>query len=103
MEIKTECDLIIEQNCEAVMRDGTILRADFYLPQSADSVPALLCRTPYNKGRDVYRAVGESMAAHGYGVVFQDVRGRYGSEGNFLPGLFSSNHKDSEDGYDSVE
>ena len=36
-------------------------------------------------------------------VVFQDVRGRHASDGEFLPGSYSADHRDAEDGYDTAE
>ena len=38
------------------------------------------------------------LAAHGYIVVMQDVRGRYASDGEFTP-----SDQEFEDGYDSVQ
>ena len=81
------------------MRDGVTLYADVYRPDTADPVPVLLQRTPYDKdqGRtgslDVMRA-----ASHGYAVVIQDTRGRYTSEGEFYPFL-----DEPDDGYDTVQ
>ena len=66
------------------MRDGVLLSANVFLPSETARVPAILVRTPYNKGADItpnYQAFVE----HGYAVVVQDVRGRYESEGAFLP------------------
>jgi len=66
------------------MRDGVRLSTNAYLPSEHGRYPAILVRTPYNKGADItpnYRAFVE----HGYAVVVQDVRGRYESEGAFQP------------------
>ena len=93
--------VIKEVDIEATMRDGTVLRADVYRPNVEGRYPTLLHRTPYNKaGRD---EVGNQLAERGYGVVMQDVRGRYASDGAFCPGFFSADHRDSEDGFDTVE
>lgn len=93
--------VIKEVDIEATMRDGTVLRADVYRPNVGGRFPTLLHRTPYNKaGRD---EVGNQLAERGYGVVMQDVRGRYASDGAFCPGFFSADHRDSEDGFDTVE
>lgn len=83
------------------MRDGTVLRADLYRPDAEGDLPVLLCRTPYDKLRR--REVSLRLARLGYLVVVQDVRGRYASDGVFRPGLFSADHSDAEDGYDTVE
>ena len=85
------------------MRDGTVLCADVYRPASSQRFPTLLCRTPYNKERDISIEIARKLAERGYVVVFQDVRGRYASQGEFRPGFFSSDHCDSDDGYDSVQ
>ena len=39
----------------------------------------------------------------GFLYVVQDVRGRYGSDGEFMPGFYSGDHMDDVDGYDTVE
>jgi putative CocE/NonD family hydrolase len=78
------------------MRDGVKLRADIYRPDAEGKFPVLLKRTPYDKGRGV--EFGLKAAARGYVVIFQDVRGRYASEGEWSPFTNESN-----DGYDSVE
>jgi len=43
----------------------------------------LLQRTPYDKSRGV--EFGLKAAARGYVVIFEDVRGRYASEGEWSP------------------
>ena len=83
------------------VRDGTVLRSDVYRPDAPGRFPTLLSRTPYNKLRNPENY--HKLAERGYVVVVQDVRGRYASDGKFQPGFFSSDHRDSEDGYDSVE
>ena len=71
------------------VRDGVRLHTEIYRPKGAkQALPMLLDRTPYgisapDKGmsRNLYRY--EDMFADGYIFVFQDIRGRYGSEGKF--------------------
>src|SRR4051794_26892219 len=76
------------------MRDGIELATDVYLPAgwteaNGEKLPALLTRTPYGKahpvapGRPGMSDFGAYFAAHGYAVVVQDVRGRYGSDGTW--------------------
>ena len=92
---KTEIDVTIP------MRDGSRLYADVYRPDTPDSVPVLLARTPYNKALPGARTGGIDMVravSHGYAVVIQDARGRYHSEGEFTPFRNEIN-----DGYDTVE
>lgn len=72
------------------MRDGVRLHTEIYIPKHAEgSLPFLIERTPYGipedaKGfthkLDLYR----EMIADGYIFVFQDIRGRYKSEGQFV-------------------
>src|SRR4030065_397184 len=78
------------------MRDGVVLRADIYRPKADGKFPVLLQRTPYDRRGAV--DFGLRAAARGYVVIFQDVRGRYGSEGEW----YTFKHE-SADGYDTVE
>ena len=84
------------------MRDKTTFSADIYLQKKEDSNPTILIRTPYNKAladetkhgtRDV-----EFFTRNGLVVVMQDVRGRGGSDGEWIP-MFN----EGLDGYDTVE
>src|SRR5215469_7314000 len=90
--------VVVENDVQAKMRDGTVLRADIYRPQAAGKFPILLERTPYNKGDSGDVRFGLRAAAHGYVVVIQDTRGRYASDGEWYPFIHESN-----DGYDTVE
>ncbi|MCY4528059.1 MAG: CocE/NonD family hydrolase, partial [Chloroflexi bacterium] len=93
----------LEADVEATMRDGTVLRADVFRPDTSGKFPVILERTPYNKGADRFHEKGSKLAERGFLYVIQDVRGRYGSEGEFMPGFFSGDHMDDVDGYDTVE
>ena len=73
------------------MRDGVHLFTAVYVPKDASvAYPFLVNRTPYSVspyGEDQYRkSLGPSEAfdRSGYIFVFQDVRGRYMSEGKFV-------------------
>ena len=81
------------------MRDGVVLRADVWRPSSAGRFPVLVYRTPYDRRH----AQGDAStvaraAARGYAVVVQDVRGRYGSDGEFDP-----YRNEGRDGFDTIE
>ena len=72
------------------MRDGVRLMTIVYAPRQADrEYPILLFRTPYSiapYGPDEYRStLGPSplFAEEGYIFVYQDVRGKFKSEGEF--------------------
>ncbi len=88
--------MVVEAGVRARMRDGVSLVADVYRPAGPGRYPVLLSRTPYN--RRVEGAVASRLAAAGYVVAVQDVRGRFGSEGVFEPFL-----NEVADGFDSVE
>ena len=89
-------EVTVERGVTAKMRDGVVLRADIYRPKAEGKFPVLLQRTPYNKSNGVI--FGVRAAARGFVVIFQDVRGRYSSEGEW----YTFKHE-SDDGYDSVE
>lgn len=73
------------------MRDGVKLFTAFYIPKdSTEKHPFLISRTPYScspYGEDKFTGVGDSYRIaylkEGYIMVFQDVRGRFMSEGVF--------------------
>lgn len=83
------------------MRDGTILYCDIYRPDDTQEYPAIVNRTPYLKD-NINPLSGyihaHKLAACGYHVVIQDVRGSAKSEGVLDP----SGHQ-TQDGYDTVE
>jgi len=99
------------------MRDGIHLFTAVYVPKdSSRSYPFLINRTPYSVapyGVDQYRKqLGPSLDFDkaGYIFVFQDVRGRYMSEGTFTEMRPHIDQKrsnkdvdDSSDTYDSIE
>ena len=89
--------ILVEKNIEARMRDGVVLRADVYRPDTTERLPALLQRTPYSKNPGQDDNQFRRLAARGYVVVVQDTRGRYMSDGVARP------HDEGEDGYDTVE
>jgi uncharacterized protein len=90
------------------MRDGVRLATDIYLPEGAGPFPVILERTPYGRDQvsrsertaaDPDPIARGDLAAYfarcGYAVVYQDNRGRHGSEGRFVKYL-----SDGEDGFD---
>ena len=94
----------IDLDVEMRARDGTVLRADVIRPDAADRVPALVCRTPYDKTlrRSTYAHLRPlDAAAAGFAVVFQDVRGRFASEGEWTPMAWGE--VEGPDGHDCVE
>ncbi|MBW8814392.1 MAG: CocE/NonD family hydrolase [Caulobacterales bacterium] len=96
--------VVVRRDVMVAMRDKVRLATDVYLPADGDQplagrFPVILERTPYGKSQEGTRhasaAVAHMLASHGYAVVFQDVRGRGGSEGDYVKYL-----SDGDDGFD---
>src|SRR5580693_9058028 len=99
------------------MRDGVHLFTSVYVPKdNSRAYPFLINRTPYSVapyGVDLYRRnLGPSpdFDKAGYIFVFQDVRGRFMSEGTFVemrPHIDNKKSKqdvdDSSDLYDTID
>ncbi len=100
------------------MRDGVSLFTAIYSPKdSIKQYPFLIQRTPYSVGPygeknfPTYRAdAWEHLAREGFIFVFQDVRGRFMSEGKFInmyPYIPNKKGKkqtdESSDTYDTIE
>jgi putative CocE/NonD family hydrolase len=80
------------------MRDGVKLHTVIVIPKGAKNAPILLTRTPYNASSQVSHAQSshlgpilngydnavEVIVGGGYIRVVQDVRGKYGSEGDYV-------------------
>jgi uncharacterized protein len=95
------------------MRDGVRLYTQVYVPDKAvEPLPFLLIRTPYGTGDlnpdRVARGLQE-LAVDGYIFVFQDIRGRFKSEGQFVMLRQPRDPKDikaideSTDSYDTID
>ncbi|MBN2399578.1 MAG: CocE/NonD family hydrolase [Candidatus Aminicenantes bacterium] len=80
------------------MRDGVKLATDLYLPQGTETekYPLVLIRTPYKK--EMMEMEANFYGRRGYAVAIQDCRGRFASEGVWVP-FFN----ESRDGYDAIE
>jgi putative CocE/NonD family hydrolase len=72
------------------VRDGLKIHTEYYIPKNVtEPLPILLERTPYgisaeDKGASNMLNRYAEMMADGYIFAFQDIRGRYGSEGKFV-------------------
>src|SRR5689334_21682295 len=80
------------------MRDGVKLHTVILVPKGAHNAPILMTRTPYNadeltshaKSSDLgsiltgYDNATDVIVEGGYIRVVQDVRGKYGSEGDYV-------------------
>jgi uncharacterized protein len=98
------------------MRDGVKLFTAIYEPKDASrKYPIMLTRTPYSVapyGADKYRtSLGpdDLFAREGYIFVYQDVRGRLMSEGEFenirpyIPNKTGKQIDESSDAYDTID
>jgi hypothetical protein len=113
--VRVADDVWVERDVMVPMRDGVRLASDVYRPAvngqpAAGAFPVILERTPYGKG-EISRSertaadprprprheVAAYFVRHGYAVVYQDTRGRYGSEGAFVKYL-----SDGADGEDTL-
>lgn len=88
----------VQLNVKVPMRDGTRLSTDVYLPKGKGPFPALLCRTIYDKQRDIGFGWIPAFVSAGYAVVMQDCRGRHDSDGEWEPYLW-----EATDGFDAQE
>jgi putative CocE/NonD family hydrolase len=94
------------------MRDGVRLNTKIFVPLDRDgSVPFILKRTPYGVAGSAgnFTSYLKDLVADGYIFVFQDIRGRFGSEGQFVmqrPARAPGNTKSIDEGtdtYDTIE
>ncbi len=108
-------DVVLHRDTMIAMRDGIHLATDIYRParggQPIDAAfPVIFERTPYDKAGtprtelsvarpDPMTRPGLAMllVRQGYVVIWQDCRGRYGSEGQFTKYV-----NEAEDGFDSM-
>src|ERR1700733_4578690 len=91
-------EVIVQTGVRMETRDGVTLRADIYRPKADGKFPVILMRTPYDKSVGWAAAPAYQVAARGYIMIVQDVRGRYTSDGEF----YTFRHEIA-DGYDAVE
>jgi len=106
------------------MRDGVTLHTVILTPKGAKDAPILLTRTPYNaealsmnsKAGDLATALEgydnayDVIAEGGYIRVIQDIRGKYGSKGDYVmnrplvgSSLNPTKVDDSTDCYDTID
>jgi putative CocE/NonD family hydrolase len=105
------------------MRDGTKLHTVILIPKGAKNAPILLTRTPYNAtdltSHSYSSHLGPSLNGYdnalevilegGYIRVVQDVRGKYGSEGDYVMNrplhgpLNPTNVDHATDTYDTID
>ena len=85
----------IKRDVMIPMRDGVKLHTVIVIPKNATNAPIVLTRTPYNASGRANRSDSPSMvnalplsdeifSKNGYIRVYQDIRGKYGSEGDYV-------------------
>jgi len=102
------------------MRDGVKLHTVIVVPKGVKDAPILLTRTPYNATKRASRNSSEHMlsilpqgddvfVAGRYIRVFQDIRGKYQSEGEYIMTrpprgpLNPTNTDETTDAYDTID
>lgn len=97
-------EIEVEKSIMVPMRDGVRLSTDIYSPKGAiGKLGTILMRDPYDKnvatsaGHEYRFELLMSFVRRGFVVAVQDIRGRFESEGRYLPGKNNRN-----DGYDTV-
>ena len=75
-------DYTVNRGLRVPMRDGVQLIADHYAP-AGEPVGTILVRGPYGRGFPFAALYARPFAQRGYHVVFQSVRGTFGSGGEF--------------------
>ena len=118
--VSTEAFDYIRRDEMIPMRDGVRLRTIILIPKGVSKAPILLTRTPYNANRRVSRfnsprlssivpQMYDTASRAGYIIVYQDVRGKHGSEGDYvltrpLRGPLNPTDVDhSTDAYDTID
>lgn len=93
----------VKKSCYMVpMRDGTRLATDVYVPRFPRCRwPVILVRTPYGRHK-VTMLQARFVCRQGCGLVVQDVRGRFGSEGIDLTFYSGEASGPNTDGHDSI-
>ena len=85
----------IKRTAMIPMRDGVKLYAVIVIPKNAKGAPIILTRTPYHAAKRAERNISTHMNAtlpqgdevfvgEGYIRVFEDVRGQYDSDGEYV-------------------
>ncbi|GBD55707.1 CocE/NonD family hydrolase [Gluconobacter wancherniae] len=121
VSMPTDARDYIKRDVMIPMRDGVKLHTVIAIPKNAHQAPILLTRTPYHASERLNRIPNapsiRSISPQGDGVfieegyirVFQDVRGKYGSEGNYvmtrppIGPLNTSKTDDTTDAWDTID
>ncbi|MGC9223464.1 MAG: CocE/NonD family hydrolase [Terracidiphilus sp.] len=111
----------IRREAMVPMRDGVKLFTVIWIPKGARNAPMVLTRTPYDAAHrtgapdadrliDALPLSDRDFVRAGYIRVYQDVRGKYGSEGAYLmtppplgSGYNNSGADDTTDAWDTID
>ena len=102
------------------MRDGVKLKTIILVPKDAQDAPIIITRTSYNASErtlhfnspnlsSVVPQMNDTTSAARYIIVYQDVRGKYSSEGDYVMNkpltgpLNNTNTDHATDCYDTIE
>jgi len=102
------------------MRDGVKLKTIILVPKEAQDAPIVITRTPYNASVTTLRfnspnlssvvpQINDTTSAARYIIVYQDIRGKYGSEGDYVMNkpptgpLNTTGTDHSTDCYDTID
>lgn len=97
---KPKYQIQIDKDVMVPSHDGVRLATDVYRPQLEGKHPVLMLRTPYGKERrgQIFSTLAKLIASQGFVCILQDVRGKYKSEGEFIP-----YENEGKDGHASIE
>jgi putative CocE/NonD family hydrolase len=117
---KSETDYdYVKRDVMIPMRDGIKLHTLIVIPKGAHNLPMLLERTPYDANtftktdsphlKDTVWAANREWVEDGYIFVYQDIRGKYGSQGDYvmtrppMGPLNPTKTDDTTDAWDTVD
>ncbi len=105
-------DQFTDRDVMIPVRDGVRLHARIFTPKAADGpLPIIMTRTPYGVGNagNNFKTYLKALAGDGYIFVFEDIRGKFQSEGSFVmqrPARAPGDTKSLDEGtdtYDTIE
>jgi uncharacterized protein len=108
----TPAERFVVSDAMIPMRDGIRLHVKIFVPKDQrDGLPFLMKRTPYGVEGSAgnFNSYMKALADEGYIFVFQDIRGKFRSEGTFVmqrPARPASDPKAIDEGtdtYDTIE
>ncbi len=104
-------DAFVKTEAMVPMRDGVRLHTNIFTPRrQSEPLPILFTRTPYGAVGDpavLWSSPNvQALAPDGYIFVYQDIRGRFASEGRFVmqrPPAAPGGIDEGTDAYDTID